>query len=153
MKKLSSSIPTRSGEHPIELRSIATVAAAFATCAHPTICHVPATVSLAGEAVGAIWCAACGALGAEEGPTLTWQPPTLTSLLGRAQFETLSTLLQRVRVLRDLAGTVTAASRDAVLREVLGALSELARTPLVRDADRLDDAIARMPPADPSSTS
>ena len=150
MNRFSSPLPAPSGEHPIEHRSVATLAAALVTCQHPELCRISATVGVGGESRRISWCTLCGALGSEQTGAFTWQPSTLASLLTKGHFEELATLLHAIRSARALADAALSRCEDGAARELDDALSRLTKTAIVRDLERLDDALAQMPP--PPST-
>ena len=131
-------------------RSLATLAAALATCGHPEESHVRVPVDPAAEDAVAIWCAACGALLPHCSPF--WQPPSLASRLTRKPFEEVVLLLHAIVQLTQLAraqgsqAATASSSAPIVFRHLRASLSELARLPVVRDVDRLEEAIAAMPP-------
>ena len=124
--------------------TLAAVAAALVTCAHPAASHVRVSAS------AAIWCSSCGALrGGGEGEAVRWLPARLPSLLTKKHFEEVVLVLHCVRQLT-LMTQREASPGSAVhgaFRRVRASLSELARLPLVRDVDRLDEAIAELPPS------
>jgi hypothetical protein len=124
--------------------TLAAVAVALVTCAHPAASHVrvPASAST--------WCSCCGALrGAGEGEAVRWLPARLPSLLTKKHFEEVVLVLHCIRQLT-LMTQREASSGSAVhgaFRRVRASLSELARMPLVREVDRLDEEIAELPPS------
>ena len=124
--------------------TLAAVAAALVTCAHPAASHVRVSAS------AAMWCSSCGALrGGGEGEAVRWLPARLPSLLTKKHFEEVVLVLHCVRQLT-LMTQREASPGSAVhgaFRRVRASLSELARLPLVRDVDRLDEAIAELPPS------
>ena len=148
MNTLSRSIaPT---EEPLAPRSLGTLAATLATCAHPESSHVHAALDHAPGAARTVWCASCGALQTENGAAAAWQAPTLTSAFTRKAFEDLVLLLHAVVQLAQFAraqASTGAASSPAqtFLRSVRASLSELSRLPVVRDVDRLEEAILAIP--------
>ena len=124
--------------------TLAAVAAALVTCAPPAASHVRVSAS------AAMWCSSCGALrGGGEGEAVRWLPARLPSLLTKKHFEEVVLVLHCVRQLT-LMTQREASPGSAVhgaFRRVRASLSELARLPLVRDVDRLDEAIAELPPS------
>jgi len=129
---------------PLAPRSLAAVAAALVTCAHPE----RSRIGVPGDR--ATWCAACGALRAKDGPGASWQSPALTSRLTKKHFEDVVLLLHAVVQLAQLARAQAcpgAAGSPAhiFLRNVSRSLSELSRLPVVRDVDRLEEALRAMP--------
>jgi hypothetical protein len=126
--------------------TLAAVAAALVTCAHPAASQVRVSES------AATWCAACGALrAAGEGAAAGWLAARLPSLLTKKHFEEVVLVLHCIRQLTLL--TQREASPGSAIhgafRRVRASLSELARLPLVRDVDQLDEAIAALPPSPP----
>jgi len=129
---------------PLAPRSLAAVAAALLTCAHPA----SSRIGVPGDR--ATWCAACGGLRVEDGPGASWQSPALTSRLTKKHFEDVVLLLHAVVQLAQLARAQAcpgAAGSPAhiFLRNVSRSLSELSRLPVVRDVDRLEEALRAMP--------
>jgi hypothetical protein len=122
--------------------TLAAVAAALVTCAHPAASHVLVAPD------GATWCACCGGLrAAARGEAATWRAARLPSLLTKKHFEEVILVLHCIRQLTLLTER-EASPGSAVLgafRRVRASLSELARLPIVRDVDRLDEAIAELP--------
>ncbi len=143
----ASQIELAPGE-PLAPRSLAVVAAALATCPHPEGSHI----GVLGDRASVTWCAACGALRAENGPGASWQSPALTSRLAKKHFEDVVLLLHAVVQLAQLArGQASPAAvgspAHSFFRTVRASLSELSRLPVVRDVDRLEEALRAMPPS------
>ncbi len=135
---------------PCAPHSLGTVAAALVTCAHPEASHVRAAAEP--YAPEPVWCAACGALRAGEGPAAGWQAATLSSLLTKKQFEDVVLLLHAIHQLTLLAQSqpspgAPGSPAHIFFRNVRASLGELSRMPLVRDVDRLEAAIAQMRPS------
>jgi len=134
---------------PLAPSSLGTAAATLAACAHPQ----GSAVAVSGDfaAVAATWCAACGALHPVDRPEGAWQAPALTSGLTKKHFEELVLLLHAVVQLTQLtrghASPGGSGSSTAVFLRVCASLSELSRLPVVRDVNRLEEAIAAMPPS------
>jgi hypothetical protein len=131
---------------PLASRSLAAVAAALLTCAHPE----GTPIGVPGDRAAATWCAACGALRSEAAPEASWQSPALTSRLTKKHFEEVVLLLHAVVQLSQFAraqASPGAAGSPAhiFLRNVRASLSELSRLPVVRDVDRLEEALLAMP--------
>jgi hypothetical protein len=131
---------------PLAPRSLAAVAAALATCAHPEGSHI----RVPGDHTSATWCANCGGLRAEDGPGASWQSPALTSRLTKKHFEDVVLLLHAVVQLAQLARAqacpgAPGSPAHIFLRNVRASLSELSRLPVVRDVDRLEEALRAMP--------
>jgi hypothetical protein len=128
---------------PLAPRSLAAVAAALATCAHPE----GSRIGVPGDR--ATWCAACGGLRAKDGPGASWQSPALTSRLTKKHFEDVVLLLHSVVQLAQLARSQACPAPGSpahiFLRNVSRSLSELSRLPVVRDIDRLEEALRAMP--------
>ena len=119
------------------------------TCKHPASSHVRAALDLGPGETGIYWCAACGALCTGDAGA-PWQAPSLTSAFSRKSFEDLILLLHAVAQLAQLAqshGSSAAVGSPAhiFLRNVSRSLSELARLPVVRDVDRLEKVLAKIP--------
>jgi hypothetical protein len=134
---------------PCAPRSLAAVAAALVSCAHPATSHGSAAAEPC--APQSAWCAACGALRSGEGPAASWQAPTLVSLLTKKQFEDVVLLLHAIHQLTLLARSqpspgAPGSPAHVFFRNVRASLGELSRMPLVRDVDRLEAAIAQMRP-------
>ena len=137
--------------HPTEpLRdphTLGTLAASLVSCTHPDETQLRAPGN--SDATDPIWCAACGALRFGKGPASRWQLAALPSLLTKKHFEEVVLVLHCVRQLTLLTAR-DASSGSAVhgaFRRVRASLSELARLPLVQGVDRLDQAIAELPPS------
>ena len=142
-------------DEPAAPRSLATLAAALVTCAHPEDSHVHLTGDPAAGAAAATWCAACGALRSlrsQGSPTAPWRSAALSTLLTKKHFEDVVLLLHAVVQLALLARAhgspgAPGSAGQTFLRNVRSSLSELARLPAVRDVDRLEEAIATMSPS------
>jgi pimeloyl-ACP methyl ester carboxylesterase len=136
-------------DEPFAPRSLGTLAAALVTCTHPRSSRIRAALDLGPDETGIYWCAACGALCPQD-PDAPWQAPSLTSAFRRKSFEDLVLLLHAVAQLAQLAqshGSSAAVGSPAhiFLRNVSRSLSELARLPVVRDVDRLEKVLAKIP--------
>jgi hypothetical protein len=139
-----------SGEPPLGPHTLGTLAAALVTCEHPEQSRVSANATSAEDAVRIDWCAACGSLRIGESQTTRWQSAAYTSLLTKKHFEEVVLLLHAIRQLTQLARAHASPAAPGspahiFFRNVRSSLSELSRLPLVRDVDRLEDAIDRMP--------
>jgi len=130
---------------PRDPHTLGTLAASLVSCAHPETSQLRAPGS--SNATDPIWCAACGALRFGEGPTSRWQVAALPSLLTRKHFEEVVLVLHCVRQLTLLTGQGASSGSGGAFRRVRASLSELARLPLVQGVDRLDQAIAELPPS------
>jgi hypothetical protein len=135
---------------PLGPHTLGTLAAALVTCEHPEQSRVCAKATSAGDAVHIDWCAACGSLRIGESQTTRWQSAAFTSLLTKKHFEEVVLLLHAIRQLTQLARAHASPAAPGspahiFFRNVRSSLSELSRLPLVRDVDRLEDAIDRMP--------
>jgi hypothetical protein len=135
---------------PLGPHSLGTLAAALVTCEHPQPRRVSADAASAADDVRIDWCAACGALRPGESPAARWQSATFTSLFTKKHFEEVVLLLHAIRQLTQLARAHASPAAPGspahiFFRNVRSSLSELSRLPLVRDVDRLEDAIDRMP--------
>lgn len=135
---------------PLAPRSLGTLAAALVTCIHPKGSRVPAALDLGPGETGIYWCAACGALCPQDADA-PWQAPSLTSAFSRKAFEDFVLLLHAVVQLAQLARAhaspgAAGSPTHIFLRNVSRSLSELARLPVVRDVDRLEKALAKIPP-------
>jgi hypothetical protein len=133
---------------PLAPRSLAAVAAALATCAHPEGSHI----GVPRDPASATWCATCGALRVEDTPGASWQSPALTSRLTKKHFEDVVLLLHAIVQLTQLARAHAApgspgSPAHTFLRNVRASLTELGRLPVVRDIDRLEEVLAAMPPS------
>jgi hypothetical protein len=135
---------------PLGPHSLGTLAAALVTCEHPEQSRVSANATSAEDAVRIDWCAACGSMRIGESQTTRWQSAAYTSLLTKKHFEEVVLLLHAIRQLTQLARAHASPAAPGspahiFFRNVRSSLSELSRLPLVRDVDRLEDAIDRMP--------
>jgi hypothetical protein len=141
-KPLALPHPTDPARDP---HTLGTLAASLIACTHPAASQLRAP----GRSDGAdpIWCAACGALRFGEGQASRWQVAALPSLLTRRHFEEVVLVLHCVRQLTLLTGQAAGSAVHGAFRRVRASLCELARLPLVREVDRLDQAIAALPPA------
>jgi hypothetical protein len=133
--------------------TLATLAATIVTCPHPTASHVPFHVTATEEPV--TWCGACGALGSDTGPRGPWRFASLPSRLTKKHFEEFALLLHSIHQLNLLAQahSVPGAMGSPAyvhFRSLRSSLSVLSRLPLVRDLDRLEEAIALLPPTPPA---
>jgi hypothetical protein len=141
---------TAEASAPHEPHTLGVLAAALVTCTHPEASHVRAAAEP--YAAQSVWCAACGALRSGEGSTVRWQPATLPSLLTKKPFEEVVLLLHAIHQLTLLARSQPSPAppgspAHVLLRNLRSSLGELSRMPLVRDVDRLEAAIAEMPPS------
>jgi hypothetical protein len=138
------------GEEP--RGSLATLAAGLVTCKHPPAGLVSVDLAVAAEPGRVSWCAACGALGSEGRPTGGWQSSTFASLLTRERFEEVALLLHAIGQSNLLAQTHPSPGAPGSpghmhFRALRSSLFEVSRLPIVRQIDRLEEAIAEMPPA------
>lgn len=134
-------------EPPRDPHTLGTLAASLVACTHPERSHLRAPAS--SDGADPIWCAACGALRFGEGPASRWQVAALPSLLTRKHFEEVVLVLHCVRQLTLLTGrdALSGSEVHGAFRRVRASLCELARLPLVRQLDRLDEALAALPPS------
>ena len=151
MMNVNASRPEDYSNEPHAPRSLGTVAAALATCAHPEDCHIGVTGGLSASSAAATWCGACGALRSQTAPEATWQSPALTSRLTKKHFEDIVLLLHAIgqsNLLAQAHPSPGAPGSPAHMhfRALRMSLLELSRLPLVREIDRLEEAIAEMPP-------
>jgi hypothetical protein len=145
----SASRPISLSAEALAPRSLGTLAAALVTCIHPRRSRVRAALDLGPDETGIYWCAACGALCPQD-PDAPWQAPSLTSAFSRKSFEDLVLLLHAVVQLAQLAqshasSAAVGSPAHIFLRNVRRSLSELARLPVVRDVDRLENVLAKIP--------
>ena len=149
MNKTFPAVLQPSGE-PLAAHTLGTLAAALVSCEHPEQSRVSANATSAEDAVRIDWCAACGSVRIGESQTTRWQSAAYTSLLTKKHFEEVVLLLHAIRQLTQLARAHASPAAPGspahiFFRNVRSSLSELSRLPLVRDVDRLEDAIDRMP--------
>ena len=144
MTRISSThVPVVSGEYELHLRSVAALAAALATCAHPELARVgPADMGSTGLA-HVRWCAACGAIGAQDDQgAIVWNQSTIASLVGSAELEELANVLRELGRLREIAERHDEENAATTLATIANALGALSRSLLAKDLPRLEDAIA-----------